>query len=161
MKWVPSKVYDPQFMEHIGQSLSTTVDIAFSLSKGRTLTFLLAVGLVMFIWQQFLALLIGGAFYRLMAGVHPRVWTGVIVFFSIPPLVRISFMVYSTLSVTAVELRRLIRHRHGQGVDSDYSERDSDHSERNSDRSLSRSTQRRVMMVPTRRPISFRRQVGD
>lgn len=103
MKW--GKVYDPQLMEDTGQRLSTTVDIAFRLSKGRSLTFLLAAGLVVFIWQQFLALLIGGAFYRLMAGMQPRVWTGVIVFFSIPPLVRMGFMVYSTLSVTVLKVR--------------------------------------------------------
>jgi len=78
---------------YIGQSLSTTVDIAFKLSKIRTFAFLLVAGLVVFIWQQFLALLIGGVFYRLIADTQPHVWTGVIVLFSFPALVQTIFMV--------------------------------------------------------------------
>ncbi|KAK4213653.1 hypothetical protein QBC37DRAFT_482851, partial [Rhypophila decipiens] len=68
--------------------LSITVDIGFRLNKARTIASLLVVGSIVLLWQQFLALLMGGAFYRLMGGTQPRVWTGVIVIFSVPAAVR-------------------------------------------------------------------------
>jgi hypothetical protein len=95
---------------YIGQSLSTTVDIAFKLSKIRTFTFLLVAGLVVFVWQQFLALLIGGVFYRLIADTQPRVWTGVIVLFSFPTLVQTIYMVHIVVNARI----STFQHRRGE-----------------------------------------------
>jgi hypothetical protein len=39
--------------------------------------FLIVVGLVVFVWQLFMALLIGGAFFTAMEDSPPRNWTGV------------------------------------------------------------------------------------
>ena len=79
------------YMAYIGTKLSTTIDISLRLGKGQTLSFLLAAVSIVFIWQQFTALLIGGAFFRVMAESSPRIWTGVIVFFSFPTAVQIMF----------------------------------------------------------------------
>src|ERR1700733_7556157 len=79
------------YMAYIGTKLSTTIDISLRLGKGQTLSFLLAAVSIVFVWQQFTALLIGGAFFRVMAESSPRIWTGVIVFFSFPATVQIMF----------------------------------------------------------------------
>ncbi|KAM7216256.1 hypothetical protein V8F06_008375 [Rhypophila decipiens] len=92
--------------------LSITADIGFKLSKARTIASLLVVGSVVFLWQQFLALLMGGAFYRLMGGAfyrlmggtQPRVWTGAIVIFSVPAAVQTAstVQIYSSKGLRAV-----------------------------------------------------------
>jgi hypothetical protein len=53
-------------MAYIGTKLSTTIDISLRLGKGQTLSFLLAAVSIVFVWQQFTALLIGGAFFRVI-----------------------------------------------------------------------------------------------
>jgi hypothetical protein len=89
------------YMAYIGTKLSTTIDISLRLGKGQTLSFLLAAVSIVFVWQQFTALLIGGAFFRVMAESSPRTWTGVIVFFSFPAAVQIMFdlRIFSVLGV--------------------------------------------------------------
>ena len=95
-------MYDPLY---IGGRLSPTVDIAFKLSKARTVAFLLTTGLIVFVWQQFLALLTGGAFHKLMAGTQHWPWTGVIIFFAVPA----SLWAYSTAKMTILGVAVSIR----------------------------------------------------
>jgi hypothetical protein len=96
------------YMAYIGTKLSTTIDISLRLGKGKTLSFLLAAVLIVFAWQQFTALLIGGAFFRVMAESPPRIWTGVIVFFSFPAAVQITFdlRISSVLGFVAQSFKR-------------------------------------------------------
>jgi hypothetical protein len=50
------------YMAYIGTKLSTTIDISLRLGKAQTLSFLLVAVLIVFVWQQFTALLIGVPF---------------------------------------------------------------------------------------------------
>jgi hypothetical protein len=97
------------YMAYIGTKLSTTIDISLRLGKAQTLSFLLVAVLIVFVWQQFTALLIGGAFFRVMAESSPRIWTGVIVFFSFPAAVQIMFdlRIFSMLGFVAQSFRRV------------------------------------------------------
>ena len=96
-------------MAYIGTKLSTTIDISLRLGKGQTLSFLLAAVLIVLVWQQFTALLIGGAFFRVIAESTPRIWTGVIVFFSFPAAVQITFdlRIFSVLGFVAQSFKRV------------------------------------------------------
>jgi hypothetical protein len=60
--------------------------------------YLLVMGSIVFVWQQFLALLIGGAFHKPLAGTQPWVWTGVIIFLAVPALLQAFSMLQMTFN---------------------------------------------------------------